>query len=115
MNALHSMQMCLSCRKENFSLVPYVLTQYYAEHAIVAVCEAFLRAQTMSKTIRKPEHHASAYIQNSSENNYGLVWKVEGYDDRYPDDGDLDLFERVGVYGTLKRNSLHHNYMGACE
>lgn len=47
-----------------------------------------------------------------TDNDYGLVWKVEGYDDRYP--GDLGLFDRVGVYGTLKDNQLHNNYMGAC-
>lgn len=48
-----------------------------------------------------------------SDNDYGLVWKVEGYDDRYP--GDLSLFSRVGVYGTLKRNNIHDMYIGACE
>lgn len=48
---------------------------------------------------------------NDIDNDYGLVWKVEGYDDRYP--GDLGLFDRVGVYGTLKDNQLHNNYMGA--
>lgn len=48
-----------------------------------------------------------------SDNDYGLVWKVEGYDDRFP--GDLGLFDRVGVYGVLKDNKLHDSYMGACE
>lgn len=47
------------------------------------------------------------------DNDYGLVWKVEGYDDRYP--GDLSIFGRVGVYGTLKDNDIHDNYIGACE
>lgn len=51
----------------------------------------------------------------SQDKDYGLLWKVMGYDDRYPEDGDLTLFDRVGVYGTLKGNDIHHNYMGACE
>ena len=44
-----------------------------------------------------------------------MVWKVQGYDDRYPEDYDLAVFDRIGVYGSLKRNNLHDNYMGACE
>lgn len=36
-----------------------------------------------------------------------------GYDDRYP--GDLELFDRVGVYGSLTDSKIHHNYIGACE
>lgn len=47
------------------------------------------------------------------DNDYGLVWKVEGYDDRFP--GDLSLFSRIGVYGTLKRNKIHDMFIGACE
>ena len=50
-----------------------------------------------------------------SDNTFGLVWKVEGYDDRFPDEGDLGLFDRVGVYGSLTESSLHNNYIGACE
>lgn len=50
-----------------------------------------------------------------SDSDYGLVWKVQGYDDRYPEDHDLAIFDRIGVYGSLKGNSLHDNYMGACE
>lgn len=48
-----------------------------------------------------------------ADSDYGLVWKVQGYDDRFP--GDLALFARVGVYGTLKRNKIHNMYIGACE
>nr|QGV16393.1 Mannuronate C5-epimerase [Saccharina japonica] len=48
---------------------------------------------------------------NDINNDYGLVWKVEGYDDRFP--GDLSLFSRVGVYGTLKRNKIHDMFIGA--
>ncbi|CAM9349963.1 unnamed protein product [Ectocarpus sp. 6 AP-2014] len=48
---------------------------------------------------------------NDIDSDYGLLWKVQGYDDRYG--GDLDIFDRVGVYGGLKRNSIHDNYIGA--
>lgn len=51
----------------------------------------------------------------SSDSDYGLVWKVQGYDDRFPAEYDLAVFDRIGVYGSLKRNNLHDNYMGACE
>eukprot|EP00903_Cladosiphon_okamuranus_P007254 g7037.t1 len=50
---------------------------------------------------------------NDIDSDYGLVWKVQGYDDRYPEDYDLAVFDRVGVYGSLKGNKLHNNYMGA--
>lgn len=50
-----------------------------------------------------------------SDLDYGLVWKVQGYDDRFPEEYDLGIFDRVGVYGSLKGNNLHDNYMGACE
>lgn len=46
------------------------------------------------------------------DSDYGLVWKVLGYDDRTP--GDLALFSRVGVYGTLTDNTIHNMYIGAC-
>lgn len=57
----------------------------------------------------------SACSSRPPENDFGLVWKVEGYDDRYPEDYDLDLFNRVGVYGVLVENNIHDNYIGACE
>lgn len=50
-----------------------------------------------------------------SDYDYGLVWKVMGYDDRYPEQYDLNIFKRVGVYGSLNNNNLHDNIMGACE
>ncbi|CAM9960530.1 unnamed protein product, partial [Hapterophycus canaliculatus] len=50
---------------------------------------------------------------NDIDSDYGLVWKVQGYDDRYPEDYDLAIFDRIGVYGTLQRNNIHDNYMGA--
>eukprot|EP00752_Nemacystus_decipiens_P001269 g1266.t1 len=50
---------------------------------------------------------------NDVDIDYGLVWKVQGYDDSDPENHDLGIFDRVGVYGTLKRNDLHDNYMGA--
>ncbi|CAM9098445.1 unnamed protein product [Scytosiphon promiscuus] len=50
---------------------------------------------------------------NDIDSDYGLVWKVQGYDDRYPEDYDLGIFDRIGVYGTLQRNNIHDNYMGA--
>lgn len=50
-----------------------------------------------------------------ADEDYGLVWKVRGYDDRYPDEYDLAIFDKIGVYGSLKRNNLHDSYMGACE
>lgn len=49
-----------------------------------------------------------------SDLNYGLVWKVEGYDDRYAGEN-IEVFSRIGVYGNLKGNKIHNNYMGACE
>ncbi|CAM9430926.1 unnamed protein product [Ascophyllum nodosum] len=52
-------------------------------------------------------------FHNDVNNTFGLVWKVEGYDDRFPDEGDLGLFDRVGVYGSLTESSLHNNYIGA--
>lgn len=55
------------------------------------------------------------FAEPASDSDYGLVWKVQGYDDRYPEEYNLDIFERIGVYGTLQRNNLHNNYMGACE
>ncbi|CAM9241261.1 unnamed protein product [Choristocarpus tenellus] len=53
---------------------------------------------------------------NDINNDYGVVWKVEGFDDRDPypyDPDDLALFDKCGVYGELKKSNLHDNYMGA--
>ncbi|CAM9971825.1 unnamed protein product [Sphacelaria rigidula] len=48
---------------------------------------------------------------NDVNSTFGLLWKVLGYDDRFP--GDLELFDRVGVYGSLTDSKIHHNYIGA--
>lgn len=35
-----------------------------------------------------------------------------GYNDT---EENVDIFGRVGVYGSLTRSTLHHNYMGASK
>ncbi|CAM9602836.1 unnamed protein product [Discosporangium mesarthrocarpum] len=50
---------------------------------------------------------------NDIEDDFGLVWKVKGFDDRDYKEVDLELFEKVGVYGNLRKSHLHHNAMGA--
>lgn len=48
-----------------------------------------------------------SYLGYDAAVSYGLVWKVIGDVDAIP-----DLYDRINVYGSVKRSSIHHNYMG---
>lgn len=46
-------------------------------------------------------------LGDTSAQSYGLVWKVVGDFKAIP-----DLYDRVGVYGSLIGSKVHHNFMG---